>query len=65
MLIDAGGCLSIFGSVNALDDVKIWADGGIFIVSAIAAVDDIEIRTFGDLTTTTDASLCADDDIEL
>jgi hypothetical protein len=50
MLTDAGGNLSIYGSVNALDDAEIWADGRIELNAAVAAVDDIKIRTCGDLT---------------
>jgi len=55
----------------AKDDVKVWADDGIFIDAAITAGDDIQVRTCGDVVLWAGrpvllaAQLVARDDIEL
>jgi hypothetical protein len=65
VLINSGGNLSIYGVVDSLDDVEIWADEGILIDNGVTAADNIKIRTCGSLTTTEDAALAAGKDMEL
>jgi len=65
VLIDSGGWLGILAPITSLDDVEIRADDGILITDAVIAVDEIEIRTCGDLTTTSNAPLSAGDHVTL
>ncbi|CAB5147038.1 Alkaline phosphatase (EC [Olavius algarvensis associated proteobacterium Delta 3] len=65
VLIDSGGWLGILAPITSLDDVDIRADDGVLIADAITAEDDIEIRTCGELTTSSNASLIAGGDVTL
>jgi filamentous hemagglutinin len=59
------GEVYVGGPVSAGDSIDINADENLIISAPITAVDDIEIRTCGNLTTTSKASLTAGDDVAL